>query len=166
MAATEPRSELARLTSAEFGRYFEHLATRVDHFVRAVPATSIWTKPFPFGNSIGHLVLHLTGNLIHYVGAMIAGSGYQRQREQEFTDRSHPAVEVLLSEFHKAVAMVKDTLLTLGDEGFKVPVEHNVPIQSRLGLFLVCAAHMNNHIGQMSYLAQALKPGSEQEPQW
>jgi hypothetical protein len=22
-----------------------------------------WTKPFPFGNSFGHLVLHLTGNL-------------------------------------------------------------------------------------------------------
>jgi hypothetical protein len=166
MTESEPRSELARLTSAEFGRYFEHLATRVDHFVTAVPPASLWTKPFPFGNSIGHLVLHLTGNLNHYVGAMIAGSAYQRQREKEFTDPNHPPREVLLSEFHKAVAMVKNTLSTLGEEGFMVPVEHNVPIQSRLGLFLVCAAHINNHIGQMSYLAQALKPGSEQEPQW
>ena len=41
-----------------------------------------------------------------------------------------------------------------------------MPIQTRLGLFLVCAAHMNNHIGQMSYLVQALKPGNEQKPQW
>ena len=90
---------------------------------------------------------------------MIAGSGYQREREKEFTDPAHPAVDVLLGQFHEAVAMVKSTMQSLDDEGFKVAVEHNVPIQSRLGLFLVCLAHMNNHIGQMSYLVQALQPG-------
>ena len=160
MMKSEPSSDLARLTGDEFSRYFEHLAHRVDQFVHAVPAGSLWTKPFPFGNSIGHLVLHLTGNLNHYIGAMIAGSGYERQREKEFTDPAHPPVEVLLSQFHQAVAMVKSTLHSLDDEGFKVAVEHNVPIQTRLGLFLVCLAHMNNHIGQMSYLAQALQPVS------
>jgi hypothetical protein len=108
----------------------------------------------------------LTGKLNHYIGAMIAGSGYERQREKEFTDPVHPPVEVLLSQFHEAVATVQKTLLSLDDEGFQVAIEHNVPIQTRLGLFLVCAAHMNNHIGQMSYLAQALKPGNEQKPQW
>ena len=132
-----------------------------------MPAGSLWTKPFPFGNSIGHLVLHLTGNLNHYVGAMIAGSGYVRQREQEFTDPAHPPVEVLLSQFHEAVAMVKSTLHSLRTtKGSRSPVEHNVPIQTRLGLFLVCLAHMNNHIGQMSYLVQALQSGNEQKPQW
>ena len=63
-------------------------------------------KPFPFGNSIGHLVLHLTGNLNHYIGAMIAGTGYVREREQEFTDPDHPPVGELLKAFHEAVAMV------------------------------------------------------------
>jgi hypothetical protein len=160
------RSNLAHLTGEEFSRYFAHLAERVDHFARSVPPESLWAKPFPFGNSIGHLILHLTGNLSHYVGALIAGSGYQRQREQEFTDPVHPPLESLLGEFHKAVAMVRNTVSSLGDAEFAVPIEHNVPIQTRLGLFLVCASHMNNHIGQMSYLAQALKPGSGQPPQW
>ena len=41
-----------------------------------------------------------------------------------------------------------------------------MPIKSRLGLFLVCAAHMNNHIGQMSYLVQAMKPDTENKPVW
>ena len=36
---------------------------------RSVAEEQLWTKPFPFGNSIGHLVLHLTGNLNHYIGA-------------------------------------------------------------------------------------------------
>jgi uncharacterized damage-inducible protein DinB len=166
MTEPHPRSDLARLTGDEFARYFEHLAQRVDHFVRAVPAGSLWIKPFSFGNSLGHLVLHLTGNLNHYIGAMIAGSGYVREREREFTDSTHPSIEDLLKSFHEAVARVVSTLHALDDEGFAVPVEHNVPIQTRLGLFLVCAAHMNNHIGQMSYLAQALQPGNEQKPVW
>ncbi len=166
MSAAESKSDLARLTGEEYSRYFEHLAHRVDHFVRAVPAGSLWTKPFPFGNSIGHLVLHLTGNLNHYIGATIASSGYVREREKEFTDPAHPSVEDLLARFHEAVAMVQTTLRSLDDKGFQVEVEHNVPIKTRVGLFLVCLAHMNNHIGQMSYLAQALHPAAEQKPQW
>jgi uncharacterized damage-inducible protein DinB len=166
MPINHPGSELSRLAADEFGCYFEHMAARVERAVQSVPADSLWEKPFPFGNSIGHLVLHLTGNLNHYIGATIAGSGYVREREKEFTNPEHPPVEELLARFHEAVAMVVRTLRSLDDEGFKVPVEHNVPIKSRLGLFLVCAAHMNNHIGQMSYLAAALKPGTEQKPVW
>jgi hypothetical protein len=29
-------------------------------------------------------------------------------------------------------------------------------VRDRFGLFLVCAAHMSNHVGQMAYLVQAL----------
>jgi uncharacterized damage-inducible protein DinB len=166
MPASQPRSDLARLTGDEFARYFEHMAQRVDRAVRAVPEASLWEKPLPFGNSIGHLVLHLTGNLNHYIGATIAGSGYIRQREREFVDPVHPPLDELLNKFHEAVAMVVHTLRSLDDEGFAVPVEHNVPIRSTLGLFLVCAAHMNNHIGQMSYLVQAVKPDTENKPVW
>jgi hypothetical protein len=44
--------------------------------------------------------------------------------------------------------------------------EDQSPIQTRLGLFLVCAAHMNNHIGQMSYLVQAFQSSSGEPPIW
>ena len=54
-------SELARTTADEFVRYFRNLAERVDKAARSVAEEQIWIKPFPFGNSIGHLVLHLTG---------------------------------------------------------------------------------------------------------
>jgi uncharacterized damage-inducible protein DinB len=166
MAVSQPRSDLAQLASAEFASYFGHMAQRVEHIARSVPAESLWVKPFSFGNSIGHLVLHLTGNLNHYIGSLIAGTGYVRQREKEFIDPDHPTVDELLARFHEAVALVVRTLHELDDEGFAVPVEHQVPIKSRLGLFLVCASHMNNHIGQMTYLVQAIKTGAEQEPVW
>ena len=74
-------NQLAQTTSDEFVRYFRHLAERVDKAARSVTEEQFWTKPFPFGNSIGHLVLHLTGNLNHYIGALIANTRlYPRSR--------------------------------------------------------------------------------------
>ena len=72
--------------SEEFVRYLEHLAGRVERAARSIPQDKLYFKPFRFGNSIGHLILHLTGNLNHYIGAGIAGSGYVRNRPLEFTD--------------------------------------------------------------------------------
>ena len=36
----------------------------------------------------------------------------------------------------------------------------------RFGLLLVCASHMNNHIGQMSYLVRALGHDTNEPPVW
>ena len=51
-----------------------------------------WARPYPYGNSMGHLVLHLTGNLNFYIGREMAGTGYVRDREREFHD-PEPAVQ-------------------------------------------------------------------------
>src|SRR5262245_20449787 len=50
-----------------------------------------WAKPTDPGNSVGHLVLHLTGNLNHFVGGQLGGTGYLRDREREFTEQQVPA---------------------------------------------------------------------------
>src|SRR3954467_346406 len=99
-------SDLNRTVREEFVRYIEHLAGRVELAARSVPQDRLYAKPFPFGNSVGHLVLHLTGNLNHYVGAKIAGTGYVRDRPHEFTDPSPPPGEVALERFRAAVALV------------------------------------------------------------
>ena len=159
-------SELARTTALEFVRYFRHLALRVDKAARSVSEEQLWTKPFPFGNTIGHLVLHLTGNLNHYIGALVAGTGYTRHREHEFTDLTRYPRDEVLSRFHDAIALVTQTLSSQDESGFLTPVTGQQPIETRLGLFLVCAAHMNNHIGQMSYLVQALEASTSERPVW
>jgi uncharacterized damage-inducible protein DinB len=159
-------SELARTTAAEIARYFRHMAARVEKAARSVTDEQLWIKPFPFGNSIGHLVVHLTGNLNHYVGALIAGSAYVRNRAYEFIDPAHYPTDELLARFHQAVDMVARTLEAQDESSFLTPVPSQPPIQTRLGLFLVCAAHMNNHIGQMSYLVQALHSDTKETPVW
>jgi len=93
-------TELSELTTIEFTRYFRHLASRVKRAARSVTEEQLWLRPFPFGNSIGHLVLHLTGNLNHYIGALVAGTGYNRHREREFTDPVRCSLDELLTGFN------------------------------------------------------------------
>lgn len=166
MPAQTDESPLARVAAEEFVRYFRHLADRVEKAARAVPEESLWTRPFAFGNSIGHLVLHLTGNLNHYVGALVAGTGYVRDREHEFTDPATYPREEVLARFREAVDLVVGTIASQHDSGLMTPVEAQPPIRTRFGLLLVCAAHLNNHIGQMSYLVQSLQSGTKEPPVW
>src|SRR5579864_5083235 len=148
----------------ELIRYFRHLAGRVEKAMRAIPRAKMYVKPFHFGNSIGHLVIHLTGNLNHYIGAGIAGTGYVRNRPLEFTEPNPPPPEQALARFHQSIEMVVRTLESLSAEDWQKPVKDNEPIQTRFGVFLVCAAHLNNHIGQMAYLVQQLGCSTNEPP--
>ena len=68
---------------------YTYLADGVRELAAPLSEEQFWQKPFPFGNSFGHLVLHLTGNLNYYIGAEIAGTGYVRHRDREFTEPKH-----------------------------------------------------------------------------
>src|SRR3954469_887096 len=108
--------DLSTVATDEFARYFRHLAARVERAVRSLPREKLWVKPFPYGNSVGHLVLHLTGNLNHYIGSKIAATGYTRDRPREFTDTTEYPAESTLANFHDAVEMVVRTIRSLGDD--------------------------------------------------
>lgn len=157
---------LRDVVAEEMVRYLEHLAQRVEKHVRAVPRDRLYKKPFPFGNSLGHLLLHLTGNLNHYIGAGVAGTGYVRDREREFTDPNPPPAEEALARFHEAVTLVRVTILKQSESEWGLPITSNHPIQTRFGLFLVVLAHINNHIGQMAWLVQAQGYSTGEPPMW
>jgi uncharacterized damage-inducible protein DinB len=150
----------------EFVNYFCHLAGRVERAARSVPADKLWTKPFKFGNSVGHLVLHLTGNLNHYVGAQLGGTNYVRDRQKEFTDPTKYSIDELLDKFMRAVEVVIVTIQKMDEKALLTPVSGQAPIQTRFGLLLTVTAHMNNHIGQMAYLVQALGHSTQEQPSW
>ena len=65
---------------------YKKLAGMVHELSAPMSEEQFWAKPFAFGNSFGHLALHLTGNLNYYIGAQIAGTGYVRDRPLEFSE--------------------------------------------------------------------------------
>ena len=133
-------------------------AARVRELAAPIPDAQFWQKPFPFGNSFGHLVLHLTGNLNYYIGAQIAKTGYVRDRPREFNDPNPPSKDEALRRFDDAVAMVVQTVRgQKSDDWAKEYSGVGANASSRLDMIVQCAAHMQHHIGQMIYLGYELR---------
>ncbi len=141
------------LAVALAGRYLSNLE-RIRELATPLSEQQFWTKPYPYGNSFGHLVLHLTGNLNYYIGAQIANTGYIRDREREFTDSNPPSKEEALQGLHDAVTMVIATVGKQSPENWSADYEAvRTNCSNRLDIVAHCAAHMQHHIGQMIYLA-------------
>ena len=142
-------------------RYAANLA-RVRDLAASLAEKQFWTRPYPYGNSCGHLVLHLTGNLNYYIGAQIANTGYVRDREHEFTDSNPPSKEDALGQLDAAVRMARETIRAQPLAGWsKAYAALGTNCSNRLDIVLQCAAHMQHHIGQMIYLAYELRRQQE-----
>jgi hypothetical protein len=101
-------------------------------------------------NCGGSLVLHLCGNLRHFVGGVLGQSGYVRDRDAEFSRRDVPRAE-LDALLETTIGEVQRALAAVSDEGlhatFPVAVGgHQVPTR----LFLLhLVAHLTYHLGQI-----------------
>ena len=149
---------LNRTIGEGLARRYEELAAKVNELSGPLNDEQFWTKPFAFGNSFGHLVLHLTGNLNYYIGAEIAGTGYVRDREREFTEAARPAKNEVMRRFDDAVAMVLRTARaqTDADWGKAYTAMREEDADNRFNIFLRCATHLHLHVGQMIYLQTEL----------
>jgi uncharacterized damage-inducible protein DinB len=145
------------LSSVLADRYTQN-SGRVHELAAPLSNAQFWQKPFPFGNSFGHLVLHLTGNLNYYIGTQIAKTGYIRDRPREFNDPNPPSKEEALKRLDDAVAMVKQTIHAQSTEDWAAEYSGvGTNARNRLDMVMQCAAHMQHHIGQMIYLGYELE---------
>lgn len=111
-----------------------------------------WRVPPGISNPGGTLALHCAGNLQHYVGAVLGGTGYVRDRAAEFSRRDVPRSEIL-AELDRAAGAVERTLATLPAGALERPYPEAVA-----GHIFPChrfltqiASHLAYHLGQVDY---------------
>lgn len=149
-------TDLKTLTCMALITALEKQRDGVVEYVSPLSEQELWAKPVDPGNSIGHLVLHLTGNLNHFVGAQLGNTGYRRDREREFTEARPPAKVDLLAGLNDAVAMFRRVVSGLDEE--RLTQSHP---ESRFGTVMEALvhliAHFSLHRGQISYLVRLVK---------
>lgn len=121
--------------------------------IEAYPDDSLpWRQPPGLPNSAGSLALHVAGNLRHYVGATLGGTGYVRDRDHEFAARNLSRAE-LAAGLAAAEADVRYTLgrLTTAEleRAFPLPLAGHQYTTDDLLLHLV--THLSYHLGQVDY---------------
>jgi uncharacterized damage-inducible protein DinB len=123
---------------------------------------SVWTLRPGLPNSGGNLVLHIAGNLQHYLGAVMGGTGYRRDRDAEFASRDVPR-DALLAEIDRASVAI-DRGLADGADGpeaeevlARTYPERIAGREVATGDFLVhLSAHLAYHLGQLDYHRRAV----------
>src|SRR4051812_13238616 len=81
--------------ATDLAALFRRDLIRLTQQLEATPESMLWESRPGIANSIGNLAIHLEGNLRDFVGNILGGVAYNRQRDLEFSSKDISAAEVL-----------------------------------------------------------------------
>lgn len=118
---------------------------------------TLWRTVPGIANSAGNLALHVTGNLRYFVGVVLGGSDYVRQRDQEFAQQEGSRAGVIAG-LEAAVVELEAGLQALTPASlaatYPVSVGGHHPATGRFLMHL--ATHLAFHLGQVGCLRRTL----------
>ena len=134
-------------------KLYEQGLTKLRSEVESYPSEAeLWKTGGNIPNSAGNLALHLVGNLNHFFGATLGGTGYVRDRDAEFNS-GEATREQIIGEIDKAIVVVKEALAKLesGDLGKTYPIQFQNEDVSTEYVLSYLLGHFNYHLGQIDY---------------
>lgn len=139
---TDSIAALIRRDLAALRRTIETFPTEAD----------LWRQLPGVPNSAGNLALHVAGNLQHYLGRVLGGSPYVRDRPAEFAQRNLPRRQVL-EELDAARAAVDRALARVTEPQLATDFPEALgDLQHQTGdLLNHLAVHLAYHLGQADY---------------
>ena len=120
----------------------------------------VWWRPNDASNSVGNLLLHMSGNLGQWIVSGVGGVADDRDRPSEFAARGERSLEELIelvetraSEVDRTLADLKEATLVdrITVQGFSV---------TRLHAIYHSIEHFGYHLGQIAYIAK-LRTGKD-----
>jgi hypothetical protein len=156
-------------TNSEFGRSYiawcrfrlmQQYWPRVERCISELTEEEVWWRQHETNNSVGNLVLHLTGNLGQFILSGIGGMNDTRSKEKEFSERQRIPKDELIRGLKQALLDADDTLSRL-DAGRLLDT---TTVQNRVRpifeIVAVVVEHFALHCGQIIYITK-LKTGED-----
>jgi hypothetical protein len=113
---------------------------------------NLWISNDEISNSAGNLALHLIGNLNHFIGATIGGSGYVRQRDLEFSLKDVPKAELII-QIDDTISIVESIINRLTESDLQKEYKRRVSKDYMTTEFFLVylTIHLAYHLGQINY---------------
>jgi hypothetical protein len=146
------RSRITRILPAQIRTCIEELSDE-----------QLWWRGNDQSNSVGNLVLHVSGSMRHHLSRSIGHLDYERDRPAEFAERGPIPREQLLAIFDEtiseAVSVLDSFETTRFTDGTEEPNYYGTVFEQLFGI----AVHLATHAGQIVYVTKLLKSGSIDE---
>ena len=142
-------SNILESLSELFNRDLDRLLTEVKAYKKE---ENLWLVHGEIANTAGNLTLHLCGNLKHFIGAILGGSSYIRQRDDEFNLKDVKR-SALISQIKETKKSVSEALAELSDPKLDeiYPVNVFGKEMTTVHFLVHLQGHLNYHLGQINY---------------
>jgi uncharacterized damage-inducible protein DinB len=146
------RSRITRILPAQIRACVEELSEE-----------QLWWRPNEQANSVGNLVLHVSGSLRHYLSNRVGGIQYTRDRPAEFAERGPVPKQQLLETFYETIRQATLVLDSFDANRFLDPTDEPNYVPTVFDLIFNISIHLATHAGQIVYVTKTLKEGSLDE---
>jgi len=138
-----------RSLSKSFDEKIDQLITELEGYSNE---DLIWKTHGQISNSAGTLVLHLLGNLNHFIGALLGNSGYVRNRSLEFSLEFKARGE-MVAELKNCRKMVMEVLNTFDPalNSSEYPAEFSGTSNDDYKSLIHIFGHLSYHTGQINF---------------
>lgn len=148
---------------------------KIERCLEKLSDDQVWWRPNPDSNSIGNLVLHLSGNARQWIVSGVGGGSDARDRAQEFAERSLIPRAELMKRLSQAVAEVDAVLAQLDLATLLEPRRIQDCDVSVLDAIFHVVEHFSMHTGQIVMMTKMMTgsdlrfydfSGGVPEPSW
>ena len=130
---------------------------RIKTCLNQLTEEEVWRSPNEQSNSIGHLILHLCGNITQYVISSLGGAPDERKRNLEFTTNEKLSSEDLIDKIESVVSNAQEVITNLSEEELLTVKKVQGFELSGIGIIIHVVEHLSYHTGQIAYYTKELK---------
>jgi len=160
----DERQEIGAVALAALrNRITRIMPAQIRSCVEQLSEEQLWWRPNEQSNSVGNLVLHMSGSMRHYLCRAIGGFEYQRNRAAEFAERGPVPKPQLLDIWDETIRQAAETFDALNPSRLMSestePAYYATIFEDIFGV----AMHLATHMGQIVYVTKLVKEGSVDE---
>jgi uncharacterized damage-inducible protein DinB len=147
--------------AADFAQYADlKLAQHLAQIARCVALLNherLWERENAHANSVGNLLLHLTGNVRQWIVAGIGGEPFGRDRPAEFAARGGRSGAELLAELERTVAQAREIIRGADADRLRGSLSIQGYTVTGLRAIFHVVEHFSFHTGQIVHITKVLK---------
>lgn len=156
---TDAKNTSTAFVTAARGFLREEYLPKIERCLEGLSDEQIWWRPNEDSNSIGNLLLHLSGNARQWIVCGLGGHQDQRERQREFDERRTIPRADLVSRLKTTLWEVDETLAQFDESRLLETFSIQGTTVTALDAIFHVTEHFSMHTGQIILLTKMLSAG-------
>jgi uncharacterized damage-inducible protein DinB len=135
-------------------RLKKHHLPQIIKSLESLPDADIWWRPNRASNSVGNLVLHLSGNVRQWIISGIGGSADVRRRDEEFSELGPLPRKGLVALLRSTVNDACRVLAKMPPASLHTTMSRQGYVMTRQAAIMRVIEHFAYHTGQIVYVTK------------